>query len=468
MHIICPYFEYKTLTFIGLHDSMPMTPKSDKWTMTLPNNTPTYNLKAVVKETGIKPDTLRAWERRYGLPEPQRTQGGHRIYSQHDIDILKWLLERQREGLSISRAVDLWNSLVDEGSNPLMTAPYIHEEAAIAIEPGKAIDDLRHAWVQACLDFDERRAEAILNQAFAVYPPEAVSQHLIQLGVAEIGKGWFRGQVTVQQEHFATELGLRRLEAQVAAAPTPNRADRILVACPPGEEHSFSTLLITFLLRRVGWDVIYLGANVPLSELDSTIESARPKLVIVVAQSLPAAASLAEMSNYLSDLGALVAFGGGIFVRNPKLTKHVAGHYLGDDLGQIHARVEQVLSSSEEPGITPTISDASMQMLDQFWSQRSRIDFALQQNPDLQAIDKNHLAIANRHMALNIKAALYFGNLALLQDDLTWVQGLLSNTSLPLQLLSRYLQIYADALVTTLDDAGQVIAEALSTIELKS
>ena len=55
--------------------------------------TPTYNLKAVVQETGLKPDTLRAWERRYGIPEPDRTGGGHRLYSQHDINTLKWLLD---------------------------------------------------------------------------------------------------------------------------------------------------------------------------------------------------------------------------------------------------------------------------------------------------------------------------------------------------------------------------------------
>jgi len=68
------------------------------------NQTPTFNLKVVVRETGLKPDTLRAWERRYGMPQPHRTPGGHRLYSQYDIDTLKWMVDRQNEGLSISRA----------------------------------------------------------------------------------------------------------------------------------------------------------------------------------------------------------------------------------------------------------------------------------------------------------------------------------------------------------------------------
>ena len=72
------------------------------------DDTPVYNLKAVVLETGLKPDTLRAWERRYGLPTPNRSDGGHRLYSERDIQVLKWLVARQQAGLSISRAAELW------------------------------------------------------------------------------------------------------------------------------------------------------------------------------------------------------------------------------------------------------------------------------------------------------------------------------------------------------------------------
>ena len=102
------------------------------------DKTPTYNLKAVVRETGLKPDTLRAWERRYGVPAPQRTDSGHRLYSQHDIDTLKWLLVRQNEGMSISRAVELWHRLDADGLDPLTAAvapgtqraPEVRREAA--------------------------------------------------------------------------------------------------------------------------------------------------------------------------------------------------------------------------------------------------------------------------------------------------------------------------------------------------
>ena len=74
------------------------------------NKTPVFNIKAVVKQTGLNPATIRAWERRYGFPSPRRTEGGHRQYSQRDIDTLNWLIARQDEGMSISHAIELWRS----------------------------------------------------------------------------------------------------------------------------------------------------------------------------------------------------------------------------------------------------------------------------------------------------------------------------------------------------------------------
>ena len=78
-------------------------------------NAHVYNLKAVVKETGLNPATLRAWERRYGMPQPQRTKGGHRQYCRRDIDTLLWLIARQEEGMSIGNASQLWQTLNEQG-----------------------------------------------------------------------------------------------------------------------------------------------------------------------------------------------------------------------------------------------------------------------------------------------------------------------------------------------------------------
>src|ERR671920_885159 len=71
---------------------------------------PVFNTKAVARETGVPADTFRAWERRYGVPRPQRTAGGHRLYSERDIATIRWLRDRTAEGLTISQAVRLLES----------------------------------------------------------------------------------------------------------------------------------------------------------------------------------------------------------------------------------------------------------------------------------------------------------------------------------------------------------------------
>ena len=148
-------------------------------------DTAMLNMKVVVKETGLKPDTLRAWEKRYGLPQPQRTAGGHRLYSQHDVEILKWLIVRQEEGLSISRAVDLWNQFQSEGQDPLIAMPLETIEIAHTIASGATIEAIRDEWVKACMAFNEQQAEQIMTRAFALYPSDQVCIQVLMKGLSE-------------------------------------------------------------------------------------------------------------------------------------------------------------------------------------------------------------------------------------------------------------------------------------------
>ncbi|MFZ5820363.1 MAG: MerR family transcriptional regulator, partial [Chloroflexota bacterium] len=159
--------------------------------------TPAFNLKAVLKETGIAADTLRAWERRYGLPMPERTPGGHRLYSQRDIEIIKWLMAKQDEGLSISRAVDLWKEEIASGPDPLTAS----RQTGMILAPTANLDAARQQWMDACLRFDESRAEQTLNQAFSLFPVEAVCMNILQKGLAQVGELWYENRANVQQEH---------------------------------------------------------------------------------------------------------------------------------------------------------------------------------------------------------------------------------------------------------------------------
>jgi DNA-binding transcriptional MerR regulator len=421
---------------------------------------PRFNLKAVVQQTGLKPDTLRAWERRYGLPTPERSSGGHRLYSQHDVDTIKWLIARQREGLSIKRAVELWRQVEAEGRDPLQAATPIATPSAPTPVPhpaGETVAQLRQQWMDACLAYDEQRAEQLLNQAFALYSPETVTIELLQRAVAQIGEGWYKGDVTVQQEHFCSSLAVRRLEALVMAAPPPNRPGRILAACPPEEHHVIGLLLLTFRLRRRGREVIYLGANVPIEQLETTVAVIQPQLVIMAAQLLHTAATLKGADQALQQAEVPLAYGGLIFNLLPALRERIPGHFLGEQLESAPQRVESLMSAPRPVPEPETVPDAYIQALERFQERRGFIEARVIQSLSSGGYAHNHLALANRALGLNIGAALALGDMDFLGTDIEWVTGLLRNYRLPVEALYGYLHAYHQTVGEQLDERGQPI-----------
>jgi DNA-binding transcriptional MerR regulator len=433
--------------------------------MPTPDQTPTFNLKVVVRETGLRPDTLRAWERRYGLPHPQRTAGGHRLYSQRDIDLLKWLVSRQNEGLSVSRAVDLWRKLEAEGQDPLQAMAHAIPAPGLLAVPhleGDALVELRRAWLSACLAFDEQRAEQVLTQALALYPPEVACFELLQKGLAEVGAGWYRGEVTVQQEHFTSELAIRRLEALLGATPSPTHPGRILVVCPPREGHTFSPLLLTLLLRRRGQPVFFFGPNVPLAHMETTVTAVKPRLVILSAQQLPTAARLLEMADLLRRRGVLLAFGGRVFNTLPALRAHIPGHFLGERLDLAPQAVEQLLASPHPPVPVQVAAEPYRLALAHFRERQALIEAQVRDAMQPSGMSYEHLSIAEAHLADDIAAALAFGDMDLMQADLAWVEALLRNRRLPAERLYHYLRVYQQAASAHLDERGTPILEWLA------
>jgi DNA-binding transcriptional MerR regulator len=420
-----------------------------------------FNIRAVVNETGLKADTIRAWERRYGLPKPARSAGGHRQYSARDVQIIKWLMDRQEEGLTISNAVDLWNGIMGSGQDPLLAPEYLQPLAERATLSGHTIDRLRGEWVSACLEFNESNAERALNQAFAQFPVEAVCAEVLQAGLRDIGDGWYRRQASVQQEHFASELAMRRLENLVAAAPDSTPDGGILVVAPPGEQHTFSLLLITLLLRRHGRGAIFLGANVPLHQLDAAVEEIHPQLAILSAQQLPTAASLLGAAELLNRHKVVVAYGGGVFNRLPGIRDRVAGHFLGETIATAPAIVEVLLSQRPAPLSAPRLPEEYRRALQVFEREISQIEARVYP----QLVDRGEfdafLRTAVSNTALFLRAALILGDLSTFRAEIDWIHGLLQQEGLPEQALGTFLHVYARALEGSSGSAGRPVAEYL-------
>ena len=426
------------------------------------STTPAFNLKVVLKETGIAADTLRAWERRYGLPLPQRTPGGHRLYSQRDIETIKWLMNRQAEGLSISRAVDLWNEQVASGSDPLAGSvpSTLASASTVPVQyqsPNTTLDALRADWIDACLNFSESTAEQILNQAFSLFPIEAVCIELLQKGMSEIGDLWYENRASVQQEHFASNLVMRRLDALLIASPSPAREETVIVGCPPDEWHALTPLLLSLLLRRRGLNVLYLGANVPVSRFIDAVKTAKADLVILIAQQLTSAATLQESALGLSSQKIPVAFGGRIFSLRRDLQTSIAGHFLGHELPSALEEIEIILNGNVKKHLPKAASQDYLTANQAFVARSAQIEVTVKESLEPLAISSEDIETGIHFLGKNIAAALQLGDMAHVSAEVDWLKSLLQfHNGHPRQLI-HFLETYAEAVRKNIDSQGEPI-----------
>jgi methanogenic corrinoid protein MtbC1 len=302
---------------------------------------PVFNTKAVARETDVPADTFRAWERRYGMPRPQRTPGGHRLYSERDIAIIRWLRDRTNEGVNISHAVLLLTNTLDASAADM---PAGNDSA-------RAIGQLSDEIVKALTNFDSTQADHTLSEAFSIYPFEQVLLELVQPTMIEIGERWHRGEINVAVEHFATQFVRRKLANLLSIFENTARRATVVVGCAPGELHDLGALLSALFLVRRGWHVIYLGPQVPLFDLLETVHSVKPNLVCLSASTMETALELIPVARGLREAYPQVHFGygGRVFNLNPELRHSMPGIFLGQDAHELVEIAGQLLSGGALP-----------------------------------------------------------------------------------------------------------------------
>lgn len=422
---------------------------------------PVYNLGAVLKETGIQADVLRAWERRYKLPMPKRTAGGHRLYSEYDVAIIKWLRARQSEGLSISRAASLWKEIRQSGIDPLREISSLQQKETQDVEYNDQIDLLRASWLDACLAFDGIKAEEIINQSFALYPVETVCLEILQKGISQVGELWYQNKASVQQEHFATAMAIRRIESLITSSPNPILPQVIVTGCPAGEEHTFPLLMMTLLLRRKGLNVIYLGADIPLSQMEQAASSIRPTLIILAAQRLCAAASIRSAAILFQKLGFPLGYGGQIFNDLPELRQGIPAHFLGESIALTMDNIDRMVIN---PQVFKGKSRESQLLVlsSQFQLKSPLIEMQIIETLKKDGTYSPYFVDINRFFTSDLIAAFEFGNLDLMRSNLEWVTALLFNRGMDKNGLQHYLDTYQQAAEKVLGVTSKPLTEWLS------
>ena len=304
-------------------------------------DTPRHMIKAVCAETGLLPVTLRAWERRYKLLKPQRTAGNYRLYSDRDIALLRWIKSRVDQGAPISRVAEEFRSMRRAGQWPeAVPAPPpapVQESAA----PPEAYASRLYA---ALIALNESLTAEILREAQAVFDVAVICLNVIQPCLVEIGEAWYRGEIRIATEHFASQYLRGRLLSLFQAYPVRHSAPRIVVGCAPNEFHDIGSLMLALFLRREGYRVEFLGANVHLPDLAEYAREHRPALICLSANSEESAHELRQMEARLAGMRPRprLGYGGRAFNLNPALRKTVPGVYLGEDAATALTRIRQL------------------------------------------------------------------------------------------------------------------------------
>jgi DNA-binding transcriptional MerR regulator len=250
------------------------------------------------RRSGVSPELLRAWERRYGLLRPARSDGGFRLYSAQDERRVAAMRANLDRGLSAAEAARL--ALTEPAPEPVAADGGGPAIARGARELRDALDVL-----------DETAAHAALDRMLASLSVATVLSDVVLPYLHELGERWETGEISVGQEHFASNL-LRGRLLGLARGWDGGAGPRALLACPPGELHDLGLIAFGLSLRGRGWRITYLGADTPLATLRDLSDALQPDAVVLAATSEERFAAERAALRALADRAPLWLAGSGV------------------------------------------------------------------------------------------------------------------------------------------------------------
>ena len=219
----------------------------------------------LARRTGVSPELLRAWELRYGLLEPSRSTGGFRLYSDEDEGRVRAMKGAIAEGLSAAEAAA--RALAGEPVANAATDRPLVEDLALALE--RTLDG-----------FDGGGADAVVDQLLASVSVETLLQEVLLPYLHALGERWRRGEISVAQEHFASNLLRGRLMG-LARGWADGSGPALVLACPPGEEHDLALIMFGIVAGRRGTRIVFLGADTPMDTIGDTVGTTHPAAVVL-------------------------------------------------------------------------------------------------------------------------------------------------------------------------------------------
>lgn len=282
-----------------------------------------YTVKQVSALTGIGPDRLRAWERRYGVVSPTRSESGYRLYDDADLARLRMMVQLVETGAPASLAADQVRAAharpeVDTGTDADAAARSRTAggrdaaRAALPALPSDSALPALDALVSPAASLDGGELDRLLDRAFAAGSFESVVEHWLLPALTELGEAWVDGRIDVAGEHFVSGAVQARLSQAFEAAGTALEGPVVLVGLPPGSLHALGSLCFATCLRRLGADVRWLGSDLPVDSWVHAVGRLAPAGVVLSAPTTRDTEPAVTVIRRLRELHpALLVFVGG-------------------------------------------------------------------------------------------------------------------------------------------------------------
>ena len=251
-----------------------------------------HRIHRVAKLTGLSKDVIRVWERRFGILKPTRGANRYRNYSDEDVALLRFLKEQLDAGGSIGELAKL-------GREELLGRARASAPRASFVD--NTFSRLLRELLSTLNPFDRVIFEKRLNGAVAVVPFEEALHGILLPLQEQVGQLWHEGHIDVAIEHYVTKHIQQKIFSAMNQLPVAEFGAKVIVACPPGEEHDIAALTVAYRCRVRGCRVYYLGANVPVASLANLCGKVEPDLTII---SFPLALSddkVTELVQALAD-----------------------------------------------------------------------------------------------------------------------------------------------------------------------
>jgi Predicted transcriptional regulators len=232
-----------------------------------------FPISRVSEATGVPTVTLRAWERRYDFLNPERTESGHRLYSEEHIALVRRVTALIDSGLPVSRVNDL-----------------LKREKQDQQHPGYGEtnwESMQSEMLAAVCDFDESRLDLLYEELMSKFSDTTINQQVVIPLMQRLGTSWSTGETGVAEEHFFSLYIRNKLGSRWHHGYRSLSGSRLVVACMPGERHEYGLLFFALVARARGFDPVLLGADMPLAEIPKVVTKTRAAAIAISSTVVP-------------------------------------------------------------------------------------------------------------------------------------------------------------------------------------